>query len=138
MVVRMTTQTDAMRLRAWFMEYMQDEGLDLNQPADGRYVSKGWAVGPSQVCRRAGVNVSIGSRMFGDGKSARPYVPFAEYLGKMARALHELLLERNHPRAQEVSVVRGFIEAGYCTPQDVVDFLRGDSEGQDLIRKSLT
>lgn len=126
MVVRTTTQADAFRLKAWFEGYMRDEGLELDQPEDGRYVSKEWAVGPSQICRRAGVNVSIGSRMFGDGKSARPYVPFAEYLGEMIRALRELLLERNHPKAQKVSAVRGFIEAGYLAFQDVVDFMEGE------------
>lgn len=129
MVQRLTTSEEAQRLRNWFLEFMQGVGTKPILGPGERLSRTGFLVGPTQLCNRAGVNGSLGTRLFGDGSSARLYVPFAEYLRRLALALRDLLTERGHPQAEKVTVIRAYIEAGYLELQDVVDFLK--AEGVD-------
>lgn len=128
MVKRLTTTEDANRLRNWFLKYMRmQDDFQPEMPADRRFIpSEGWLVGPSQICREAKLNVSIGTRLFSDGESAKPYVPFPEYLSRLTRALRRLLEELGHPNARQVTEVRAFIEAGYLTKEQVGAFLEAE------------
>lgn len=131
MVKRLTTTEDAHRLRNWFLKYMKTQAdFEPKMPDDERFLpTQGWLVGPSQVCRQAGLNVSIGTRLFSDAESAKPYVPFPEFLSRLTQALRRLLQNLGYPRANQVTEVRAFIEAGYLSVQNVRDFL--EAEGLD-------
>lgn len=128
MVKRLTTTEDAQRLRTWFLRYMRaQDDFEPKTPDDERFLpNEGWLVGPSQICRQAGLNVSIGTRLFSDAESAKPYVPFPEFLSRLTRALRRLLEGLGYPRANEVTEVRAFIEAGYLSVQNVRDFLEAE------------
>lgn len=125
MVRRLTSEAEALALRDWFLTHMQGNKADL-EPGQRRSRQKGFLIGPSQLCQGAGVNNSLGSRLFGDGATARPYVPFPEYLRRLTLALRDLLEERGQPQASEVTVIRAYLEAGYLERQDILDFLEGE------------
>jgi hypothetical protein len=103
---------------------MKDESTDVqNHRASWR---DGFLISPSQLCDRAGVNVSLGTHLFGDGKSAKPYVPFLEYLRRLTYALRVMLRELGHPGADQATVIRAYIEAGYLSLEDVMDFMQAE------------
>lgn len=124
MVERLVTSEDGERLREWMLGYMKDDGNGVEPkraPA-----SEDRLIGPTQLCNQAGLDPKLGSTLLGSGKVARAYVPMAEYLRKLVVALREMLEDIGDSRAQEVTVIRAFIEGGYLRPQDVVEFLEAE------------
>jgi hypothetical protein len=141
MVQRRVDPKKAKALREWFLHFMTVKEVIKRSHRDHIYVLEsgvrltpgddhhdpsyeGFLIGPTQLCRAAGVNPATGGRWFNPESSDynENYAPLAEYLRPLALALHKMLTELEHPEADQVTVVRAFLKAGYLEYQDLLDF----------------
>ena len=126
-MVQRPTRERALALRAWFLKYMKGGDFKVALPPDYHPPRrKGFLVGPTQLCMRAGLDNALGSQLFGDGTSAKVHIPYIQTLRRLTCALREILEELHHPKAGEVTVIRAFIEAGYLTEEQVRAFLEAE------------